>query len=77
MPEPIASSASGYQKEDCEISAAKCFITHLTKGHPRLGILITGDGLFSKAPMVNLVLELWRMIYREGGIVIPTKIRCR
>ena len=57
MPEPIANSASGYQKQDCEINAAKRFIAHLKKDHPRLGILITGDGLFSKAPMVNLVLE--------------------
>lgn len=57
MPEPIANSETGYKKQDCEINAAKRFIAHLKKDHPRLGILITGDGLFSKAPMVNLVLE--------------------
>jgi hypothetical protein len=57
MPEPIANSEGGYLKQDCEINAAKRFITHLKKDHPRLGMLITGDGLFSKAPMVNLVLE--------------------
>ena len=57
MPEPIANSETGYQKQDCEINAAKRFIAHLKKDHPRLGVLITGDGLFSKAPMVNLVLE--------------------
>lgn len=57
MPETIANSKGGYQKQDCEINAAKRFIVHLKKDHPRLGILITGDGLFSKAPMVNLVLE--------------------
>ena len=57
MPEPIANGDSGYEKQDCEINAAKRFIALLKKDHPRLGILITGDGLFSKAPMVNLVLE--------------------
>jgi hypothetical protein len=57
MPEPIANSETGYLKQDCEINAAKRFIEHLKKDHPRLGVLITGDGLFSKAPMVNLVLE--------------------
>jgi len=57
MPEPIANSETGYIKQDCEINAAKRFIAQLKKDHPRLGVLITGDGLFSKAPMVNLVLE--------------------
>jgi hypothetical protein len=56
MPEPIANSAEGFHKQDCEINAAKRFITKLKKDHPRLGIMVTGDGLFSKAPMVNLVL---------------------
>jgi hypothetical protein len=56
MPEPIANSAEGFHKQDCEINAAKRFITKLKKDHPRLGIMVTGDGLFSKASMVNLVL---------------------
>lgn len=57
MPEAIANGDAGYEKQDCEINAAKRFIARLKKDHPRLGVLITGDGLFSKAPMVNLVLE--------------------
>jgi len=57
MPEPIANKAEGFHKQDCEINAAKRFIIQFKKDHPRLGTLITGDGLFSKAPMVNLVLE--------------------
>tara|TARA_R110002072_G_C7913700_1_gene530546 strand:- start:172 stop:1506 length:1335 start_codon:yes stop_codon:yes gene_type:complete len=53
MPEPIANS-DGSKKQDCEINAAKRFIKKLKKDHPRLDIVITGDGLFSKSPMVNL-----------------------
>ena len=56
MPEPIANS-DGSKKQDCEINAAKRFIAKLKKDHPRLGIIITGDGLFSKTPMVNLTLS--------------------
>jgi len=57
MPEPIANSHNGYQKQDCGINAAKRFIVQLKKDHPRLGILPAGDGLFSKTPIINLVLE--------------------
>lgn len=57
MPEPIANSAKGFQKQDCEVNAAKRFIIHLKNDHPRLDMMIVGDGLFSKAPMVNCVLE--------------------
>ncbi len=55
MPEPIA-NADGYQKQDCEINAAKRFIKQLKTDHPRLGIIVTGDGLFSKAPMIEQVM---------------------
>lgn len=55
MPEPIA-NADGQQKQDCEINAAKRFIKKLKTDHPRLGVVITGDGLFSKGPMVKQVL---------------------
>lgn len=56
MPEPIANS-DGTKKQDCEINAAKRFIKKLKKDHPRLGIIITGDGLFSNTPMVTLTLS--------------------
>jgi len=38
------------------MNAAKRFIQKLKGDHPRLGIIIVGDGLFSKGPMVNDVL---------------------
>ncbi|MFT5084069.1 MAG: hypothetical protein ACI9Y1_002121, partial [Lentisphaeria bacterium] len=56
MPEPIA-NADGARKQDCEINAAKRFIKHLKRDHPRLGIIVVGDGLFSKAPMIDAVLR--------------------
>ena len=55
MPEPIANS-DGTIKQDCEINAAKRFLKKLKTDHPRLGIIITGDGLFSKGPMIEQVL---------------------
>jgi hypothetical protein len=55
MPEPIANT-DGQTKQDCEINAAKRFVVKLKQDHPRLGLIITGDGLFSKAPMINHVL---------------------
>jgi len=56
MPEPIANT-DGAAKQDCEINAAKRYIKKLKADHPRLGITITGDGLFSKAPMIEYVLS--------------------
>jgi hypothetical protein len=54
MPEAIANS-DGSEKQDCEINAAKRYINQLKTDHPRLGIVIVGDGLFSKAPMIDHV----------------------
>jgi len=56
MPEPIANS-DGTKKQDCEINSAKRFIEKLKKDHPRLGLIIVGDGLFSKGPMIQTVLD--------------------
>jgi len=54
MPEPIANT-DGQQKQDCEFNASKRFLSQLKKDHPRLGIIIVGDGLFSKGPMIEQV----------------------
>ena len=56
MPEAIANT-DGSAKQDCEINAAKRYIQQLKADHPRLGITIVGDGLFSKAPMIEHVLN--------------------
>ncbi len=56
MPEAIANS-DGDKKQDCEMNAAKRFVKKLKKDHPRLGFIIVGDGLFSKAPMIKVVVS--------------------
>ena len=56
MPEPIANT-DGTLKQDCEINAAKRFIKQLKADHPRLGIIVVGDGLFSKGPMITPILQ--------------------
>ena len=57
MPEVIANQDGSYKKQDCEINAAKRFIQALKKDHPRLKLIITGDSLFSKTPMIKTVLN--------------------
>jgi hypothetical protein len=55
MPEAIHNT-DGSKKQDCEYKAAKRFIERLKQTHPRLGLLLCGDGLFSRQPMIETVL---------------------
>jgi hypothetical protein len=55
MPEQIVNS-DGMTKQDCEMNAAKRYISKLKKDFPRLGFLIGGDSLFSKQPIIKDVL---------------------
>jgi len=57
MPEDIRNS-DGQTKQDCEMNAAKRFLIALRQDHPQLGIIIVGDGLFSKHPLVELAKKL-------------------
>lgn len=56
MPEEIVNS-DGNSKQDCEINAAKRFIPKIRMDHPKLGLIIVGDGLFSKQPFISDVLS--------------------
>ncbi len=47
----------GQTKQDCEINAAKRFIPALRSDHPQLGMIIVGDSLFSKHPLVELTTD--------------------
>lgn len=47
MPEEIRNT-DGATKQDCEMNAAKRLIPKLRKAHPQLGIILTGDDLFSR-----------------------------
>ena len=55
MPEEI-SNTDGSTKQDCEMNAAKRFVNKLRKEHPQLGVIIGGDALFSKQPIIEDIL---------------------
>lgn len=56
MPEEISNSA-GQDRQDCELNAAKRLIPKIKAEHPRLGIIIVADGLYSKQPFINQLIE--------------------
>ncbi len=51
-PEPIQNT-DGTNKQDCEINAAKRLIAKIRTTHPKLPIIIGGDGLYSKQPFID------------------------
>jgi hypothetical protein len=60
-PEEV-SNTDGADKQDCEISAGKRLIRNLRRDHPRLPLIIVGDSLYSKQPMIE-ALGTERMHY--------------
>jgi hypothetical protein len=56
MAESIENS-DGTKKQDCEINAAKRMIPQLKQEFPKMGLIITGDDLFSRQPMIETVLS--------------------
>lgn len=52
FPEPVANT-DGHTKQDCELNAAKRLVPKLRSTHPKLPIIITADGLYSKQPFVD------------------------
>lgn len=61
MPEQIVNT-DGENKQDCEMNAAKRFLKKLYKEFPQLGLLIGGDALFSKQPIIEDTLN-YKMHY--------------
>ena len=51
-PEPIQNT-DGSSKQDCERNAGKRLIQKIRKTHPKLNIIITGDGLYSNQPFTR------------------------
>lgn len=51
MPEEVKNT-DGLEKQDCEVNAAKRLIKKIRKIHPRLPLIIVGDGLYSKQPFI-------------------------
>ncbi len=61
MPEEIRNT-DGATKQDCEMNAGKRLIPKLRKAHPQLGIILGGDDLFSRQPIIEETLAA-RMHY--------------
>lgn len=57
MPEEI-SNQDGNSKQDCETNAAKRGLRLLRIDHPKLKIILVGDGLYSEQPMIKEVMGL-------------------
>ncbi len=55
-PEEIK-NIDGKTKQDCEMNAAKRFLKKLKKDHPRLYATIGGDDLFSRQPIIEMLLS--------------------
>ena len=51
-PEAVT-NRDGTKKQDCEINAAKRMLPNIRKAHPRLEIIVTADGLYSKQPFID------------------------
>lgn len=60
-PESVTNK-DGTEKQDCELNAAKRAIAKIRKAHPKLPIIVTADGLYSKQPFVD-ALKAQRMSY--------------
>ncbi len=56
MPEEICNTY-GTEKQDCETNAAKRLIPKIRKDHPQLGLIIVGDDLFSRQPLMKIILN--------------------
>ncbi len=55
MPEEICNT-DGKNKQDCEMNAAKRLVSKLRASHPRLGIILGGDDLYSRQPIIEDIL---------------------
>jgi len=53
-PEPII-KADGDTKNDCERSAGKRLVAKIRATHPKLTIMVTGDGLYSNQPFIDVL----------------------
>ena len=50
-------NGDGHVKQDCEINAGKRLVTQLRQTYPKLGIILGGDDLFSRQPMITATLD--------------------
>jgi hypothetical protein len=55
-PEPVANT-DGNTKQDCEINAGKRIVKKIRSAHPKLKVVITADGLYSKQPFIDVLKD--------------------
>ncbi len=55
-PEPVANT-DGTTKQDCEINAGKRIVDKIRRTHPKLKMIITADGLYSKQPFIDVLKD--------------------
>lgn len=61
----IENESGSYDKQDCEINAAKRLAEKLKKSFPRLPICLLGDSLYSCEPLYEICKENnWKFIFR-------------
>lgn len=61
----VENESGSYDKQDCEIKAAKRLAENLKKSFPRLPICLLGDSLYACEPLYELCKENnWRFIFR-------------
>ena len=53
LPPEAVRNADGGEKQDCETNAAKRLLEKMRKAHPKLPLIVVGDGLYSKEPMIE------------------------
>jgi len=56
-PEEVRNS-DGKEKQDCEINAGKRVLAKIRKSHPKLPLIVVGDGLYSKQPTIKTIRDL-------------------
>lgn len=67
--EPIENVGIIYDRQDCEINAAKRMMKRIKRNFKRLPICLSGDALYFNEPMINMIEEYkWTYIitYKEG-----------
>ena len=61
----IENESGSYDKQDCEIKAAKRLVEKLKKSFPKLPICLLGDSLYSCEPLYELCKQNnWKFIFR-------------
>lgn len=67
----LENSETGYDKQDCELKAAKRLLKRLKKTYKRLNICISADALYLGEPIIEICRENnWKYMitYKEGVI---------